>query len=307
MRFIRAKAVLAGVGLALSLTACGDAGDDDDSGTDVEVEENAADDFDDGTRMKELADAGKVMIGVKYDQPGLGFKGATDDLPSGFDVEIAKLLVADLGIDPEDTSVVTYEETISDNREPFLLQGKVDLVLASYSITDERRAEVGQTGPYFLTGQQLLVPTDSDVESIDDLAGQEVCSVTGSTSIDRINEQGAKGIGFDSYSECVQKVLDGTVPAMSTDGSILAGYAAAERGPAEGCGRRVLRGADRGRVQPRAPRDVRLDQRRPGGLLRGRELGGGVREDPRPVRHRDAGAAGVGRVPRGLGPVPAIR
>ncbi len=230
MRFIRAKAVLAGVGLALSLTACGDAGDDDDSGTDVEVEENAADDFDDGTRMKELADAGKVVIGVKYDQPGLGFKGATDDLPSGFDVEIAKLLVADLGIDPEDASVVTYEETISDNREPFLLQGKVDLVLASYSITDERRAEVGQTGPYFLTGQQLLVPTDSDVESIADLAGQEVCSVTGSTSIDRINEQGAKGIGFDSYSECVQKVLDGTVPAMSTDGSILAGYAAQNEG-----------------------------------------------------------------------------
>jgi glutamate transport system substrate-binding protein len=230
MRFIRAKAVLAGVGLALSLGACGDAGDDDDSGSDVEVEENAADDFDDGTRMKELAEAGKVTVGVKYDQPGLGFKGATDDIPSGFDVEIAKLLVADLGIDPEDTSAVTYEETISDNREPFLQQGKVDLVLASYSITDERRAVVGQTGPYFLTGQQLLVPADSDVESIQDLAGQEVCSVTGSTSIDRINEQGAKGIGFDSYSECVQKVLDGTVSAMSTDGSILAGYAAQNEG-----------------------------------------------------------------------------
>ena len=158
MRFIRAKAVAAGFGLALSMAACGDAGDDDSGGADVEVEENAADDFDDGTRMKELADSGKVVIGVKYDQPGLGFKGATDDIPTGFDVEIAKLLVADLGIDPEDTSVVTYEETISDNREPFLEQGKVDLVLASYSITDERRAVVGQTGPYFLTGQQLLVP-----------------------------------------------------------------------------------------------------------------------------------------------------
>ena len=230
MRFIRAKAVAAGFGLALSMAACGDAGDDDSGSADVEVEENAADDFDDGTRMKELADSGKVVIGVKYDQPGLGFKGATDDIPAGFDVEIAKLLVADLGIDPEDTSVVTYEETISDNREPFLEQGKVDLVLASYSITDERRAVVGQTGPYFLTGQQLLVPTDSDVASIDDLAGQEVCSVTGSTSIDRINEAGAKGIGFDSYSECVQKVLDGTVPAMSTDGSILAGYAAQNEG-----------------------------------------------------------------------------
>ncbi len=230
MRFIRVKAVVAGLGLALSLAACGDAGDDDDGGAEVEVEENAADQFDDGTRMKELAEAGKITVGVRYDQPGLGFKGATDDIPAGFDVEIAKLLVADLGIDPEDTSAVTYEETISDNREPFLESGKVDLVLASYSITDERRAIVGQTGPYFLTGQQVLVLADSEVESIEDLVGQEVCSVTGSTSIDRINEVGAKGVGFDTYSECVEKVLDGTVPAMSTDGTILAGFAAQNEG-----------------------------------------------------------------------------
>ena len=230
MRSTKLTAAFAAILLAGSLTACGDAGDDDDGGTDVEVEENAADKFDDGTYMKELAEAGKVTIGVKYDQPGLGFKGAADDIPSGFDVEIAKLLVADLGIDPQDTSVVTYEETISDNREPFLVQGKVDLVLASYSITDDRRTVVGQTGPYFLTGQQILVPADSDVASIDDLAGEEVCSVTGSTSIDRINEAGAKGVGFDSYSECVQKVLDGTVSAMSTDGSILAGFAAQNEG-----------------------------------------------------------------------------
>ncbi len=104
MRFIRTKAVLAGFGLALSLSACGDAGSDDE-GRDVEAEENAADQFDDGTRMKELAEAGEITVGVKYDQPGLGFKGATDDVPSGFDVEIAKLLVADLGIDPASDSV----------------------------------------------------------------------------------------------------------------------------------------------------------------------------------------------------------
>ena len=300
MRFIRAKAVVAGLGLALSMAACGDAGDDDDGGEDVEVAENAADEFDDGTRMKELAEAGTITVGVRYDQPGLGFKGATDEIPEGFDVEIAKLLVADLGIDPEDASVVTYEETISDNREPFLQQGKVDLVLASYSITDERRALVGQTGPYFLTGQQVLVLADSDVESIDDLAGQEVCSVTGSTSIDRINEAGAKGVGFDTYSECVEKVLDGSVPAMSTDGSILAGFAARERGAAQGRRRGVLRGADRGRLQPGPPRDVRVDQRGPGGVLRGRLVGGGVREHPRRFGRRDSRASGTRRVPRGL-------
>ena len=226
MKFTRTKAVIAVTGLALSLAACGDAGDDTE-GADVEVEENAADEFDDGTRMKELADSGDVIIGVKFDQPGIGFKGATDDMPVGFDPELGKVLAASLGIAPED---ITWTETISDNREPFLESGEVDLVLASYSITDDRRKVVGQTGPYFVTGQQVLVTADSDVESIDDLAGKEVCSVTGSTSIDRINESGAKGVGFDSYSECVAKVLDGTVEAMSTDGSILAGFAAQNEG-----------------------------------------------------------------------------
>ena len=226
MRFIRTKATFAAMGLSLTLAACGNAGDSESEGRDVQAEENAADKFDDGTKMKELAEAGKVTVGVKYDQPGLGFKGATDELPSGFDVEIAKLLVADLGIDPSDTEAVNYKETISDNREPFLQAGEVDLVLASYSITDERRQVVGQTGPYMVTGQQLLVKKDSDIKSVADIKGQEVCSVTGSTSLDNVEAEGAKPRGFDTYSECRDQVLDGTVDAMTTDGSILLGYAA---------------------------------------------------------------------------------
>lgn len=224
MRLRRTKAALVACGLALSLAACGEAGEEE-GGQTLEGEDVDCADFE--GRVAELCEAGSIRIGVKYDQPGLGFKSATDDVPTGFDVEMAKLLAADMGIATED---IQWVETISDNREPFLQQGKVDLVLATYSITDERRQVVGQAGPYMITGQQLLVPADSDVESIEDLRGQEVCSVTGSTSIERINEKGAKGVGFDSYSECVQKVLDGTVEAMSTDGSILAGFAAQNEG-----------------------------------------------------------------------------
>ena len=227
MRFTRTKAIIATAGLALTLAACGDAGDDTE-GADVEVAENAADNFDDGTRMKELADAGSVKIGVKFDQPGLGFKDAASDIPTGFDVEMAKVLAASLGIDPN--TDVEWVETISDNREPFLEDGTVDLVLASYSITDERRAVVGQAGPYLVTGQQLLVAADSDIADVADVKGEEVCSVTGSTSLDNIEAEGAKPVGFDTYSECVEKVLDGTVSAMSTDGTILAGYAAQNEG-----------------------------------------------------------------------------
>ncbi len=219
----RTMSVLTGATMVLALAACGNAGSDAGGGADVEVAENAADEFEDGTRMKELAESGEIVIGVKYDQPGIGFKGAADDVPVGFDPEIGKILAGTLGI-AEDA--ITWKETISDNREPFLESGEVDLVVASYSITDERRQVVGQAGPYYVTGQQLMVRSDSDIESLEDVKGQEVCSVTGSTSLENIEAEGAKPRGFDTYSECVDQVRSGSVDAMTTDGAILLGYAA---------------------------------------------------------------------------------
>ncbi len=223
IRFIKTRTAVVTLGLALALAACGDAGSDDTEGVEAEVVEDAASTFDDGTRMKELAESGEITIGVKFDQPGIGFKGATDDMPAGIDPEMGKILAGSLGINAED---ITWKETISDNREPFIEAGEVDLVLASYSITDERRAVVGQAGPYYITGQQLLVPTDSDIATLEDVKGTEICSVTGSTSLENIEAEGAKPRGFDTYSECVDQVLNGTVDAMTTDGAILLGYAA---------------------------------------------------------------------------------
>ena len=279
--------------LALSLAACGDAGDDDDEGADVDVAENAADDFDDGTRMKELADSGEVIIGVKYDQPGIGFKGATDDMPVGFDPELGKVLAASLGIAPED---ITWKETISDNREPFITSGEVDLVLASYSITDERRQEVGQAGPYYITGQQLLVRSDSDIDSLDDVKGTEVCSVTGSTSLENIEAEGATPRGFDTYSECVDQVLSGSVDAMTTDGAILLGYAAEHPDELKVVVEPFSRGEVRRGLLARPPRDVRVDRRHDRGRPGGRCLGGGLHGHARRLGRRDARAAGDGRV-----------
>jgi glutamate transport system substrate-binding protein len=227
MRLIRTKAAFAGIGLALSMAACGDAGSGE--GSDVEAEEVESGKFEEGSRMAELAEAGEVTVGVKFDQPGLGFKDAASDIPTGFDVEIAKLLVADLGIDPESDSV-TWEETISDNREPYLQEGRVDLVLATYSITPERRAIVGQTGPYLITGQQILVKEDSDVQGKEDLQGEEVCSAEGSTSIENVEKEGMVPASAPDYSQCVEDVLNGSVEAMSTDGAILLGYAAQNPG-----------------------------------------------------------------------------
>lgn len=222
MTFSKAKALAVILLLALSLAACGD--DDDGGGAEVEVAEQP--EFEAGTTMAKLSEAGKVTIGVKYDQPGIGFLEPGADEPSGIDIEIAKIIAAELGIATED---ITWKETVSDNREPFLQNGTVDMVLASYSITDERRNVVGQAGPYYVTGQQLLVRTE-DAEKItgpNALEGVKVCSVTGSTSIETVTkEYDARPVPFDTYSDCVTQLRNGSVDAVTTDGAILLGYAA---------------------------------------------------------------------------------
>ncbi len=220
----RTRLAVIGAVAALILGACGNAGEDDGGG-EADVVNDAAAKFEDGTRMKELAEAGEVKIGVKYDQPGVGFKAAGSDTPTGIDPEVGKIIAGQLGIK---ASGIKWVETISDNREPFLQNKTVDFVLASYSITDERREVVGQAGPYYVTGQSLLVAKDDNsIKGPDDLKGKKVCSVTGSTSIATVEEKyGAKPAGFDTYSECVDQLKNGSVDAVTTDGAILLGYAA---------------------------------------------------------------------------------
>jgi glutamate transport system substrate-binding protein len=207
-----------GAVLALGLAACGGG---DDVATDVETDAK----FEAGTTMAKLNEAGKVKIGVKFDQPGIGAKKPGADSPEGFDIEMAKIVAAKLGIEPGN---IEWIETVSDNREPFLQNGTVDMVFASYSITDERRQVVGQAGPYYVTGQQLLTRKDDDsIQGPDDLEGKKVCSVEGSTSIKTVEEEyGAAPAPFATYSECVQQLLSKSVDAVTTDGAILLGYAA---------------------------------------------------------------------------------
>ena len=194
---------------------------------------------------------------------------------------MGKILAASLGITAED---ITWKETISDNREPFLQNGEVDLVIASYSITDDRRKIVGQAGPYYVTGQQLLVKKGSDIKSVDDVKGKEVCSVTGSTSLDNIEAKGAKPRGFDTYSECRDQVAQRQRRLDDHRRRDPAGLR--RRGPRRPRGRRrpVLRGALRRRLLQGQPGDVPVDHRHDQEGRGRRHLGEGLRGDPRQVR-----------------------
>ena len=119
---------------------------------------------------------------------------------------------------------------MSDNREPFLQNGTVDIVLASYSITDERREVVGQAGPYYVTGQQLLVRSEDDGDDHRTRRSQGQEGLLGHRlDLDRDGRPRSttpRPVPFDTYSECVTQLQNGSVDAVTTDGAILLGYAA---------------------------------------------------------------------------------
>jgi glutamate transport system substrate-binding protein len=215
-------AILLIASLALVLAGCGS--DDDSSTPPPSVQETP--EFAAGTTMARLADAGTIRIGTKFDQPGLGNINLDSEEPEGFDVEIGKIIAGKLGIGEDD---IEWVETVSANREAFIANDRVDLVIATYTINDERKAQVDFAGPYYVAGQDLLVREDDDsINGPTDLAGKKVCAATGSTPIERIRTDypDAEAVEFDTYTECVDQLEAEQIDAVSTDDIILAGYAA---------------------------------------------------------------------------------
>jgi len=211
MRAQRLAALAAVAIVALgTVAACGEKKEDTGGSTATGVE---------GKAQKQK----KLVIGVKADQPGLGLQ--TGSKYEGFDIEIGKLIAKDLGV-PE--SGIEWKTTVSANREPFLQQGTVDLVIATYTINDDRKKLVNFAGPYFVAGQDLLVKSDSSIDGPTSIDGKKICSVTGSTPAKRIQTDHPKAQLqlFDAYSKCVEALAAGSVDAVTTDDIILAGYAA---------------------------------------------------------------------------------
>lgn len=228
MRMRRSTRALGAAFLALGLAACGGGGGGsaslgDGSGGDAKAKQNVS--FPEGSKMAELAQAGKINVGIKYDQPLFGEQ--TINGFEGFDVRIAKLIAAQLGIKPEN---VTFTETVSENREPFLQQQKVDMVVATYTINEERDQVVDFAGPYYVAGQQIMVEKGNPlgINGPKDLKGHKVCSARGSTPAQNIQEdypEAAKNmVLFDEYSKCRDALQNGQVDAVTTDNVILSGF-----------------------------------------------------------------------------------
>ncbi|CAL9603335.1 glutamate ABC transporter substrate-binding protein [Streptomyces griseomycini] len=195
--------------LALTATACGgdDGGDSNGSGS---------------------GGGDKITIGIKFDQPGLGQK--TPQGYEGFDVDVATYVAKKLGYDENQ---IEWKESKSADRETMLQRGDVDFIAATYSITPERQEKVDFAGPYLLAHQDVLIRADDDkIKSPEDLNNAKLCSVTGSTSAQNVKDKLAPKAQlqpYPTYSACLPGLQNGAVDALTTDDSILAGYAAQEQ------------------------------------------------------------------------------
>ncbi|MEU6331358.1 MULTISPECIES: glutamate ABC transporter substrate-binding protein [unclassified Streptomyces] len=175
--------------------------------------------------LKKAQKAKKIVIGVKADQPFLGFKDTAGKY-SGFDIEIAKMVAADLGFSEKQ---IEYKTIDSNVRETTISRGQVDYYVGTYTINDERKKQVGFAGPYYTAGADLLVRRDDkSITGPESLKGKKVCSIVGSTPLQEIKKPkyGADTSEQSKYSDCVKNLVDGQVQAVTTDDAILQGYAA---------------------------------------------------------------------------------
>ncbi len=200
----RIGAAVVATGLAVGLAACGGGGSSTGSGS--------------GS-----GSGGTIKIGIKFDQPGLGLKEG--DKYTGLDVDVATYVAKKLGYAADK---IQFVQSPSAQRETLISTGQVKLVVATYSITDARKEKVSFAGPYFIAGQDLLVRADDTaITGKDSLKGKKLCSVTGSTSAQKVKKDipDVNLQEFGTYSECVAALVSKGVDALTTDNTILAGYA----------------------------------------------------------------------------------
>jgi putative glutamine transport system substrate-binding protein len=181
----------------------------------------------DGTLLRKIQDRGKIVVGVKFDVPMFGLLNPSTNKVEGFDVDIAKEIAAYIFGDPE---AVEFKEAVSKNRIPFLQDGTVDIIISTMTINAEREQQIDFSIVYYLAGQSLLVPKNSAITGIPDLAGKKVGTAKGSTSEKNIRAMSPQADVqlFDGYAEAVAAMDAGRLEAVTTDDNILIGFQAKE-------------------------------------------------------------------------------
>lgn len=165
-----------------------------------------------------------LRVAISFDQPGLGLKEG--DEYSGLDVDVARYVAERLG-----ARRLEFIRAVPGQRETLLATGQADMVISAYSMTPERARKVSFAGPYLVTGQGLLVQRRSAVRSLDQLSAFTVCGAEGSSSVARLvdDHPGLHILTKPTVTECVDALRAGTVKAVTSDMTALAGYLGPEQ------------------------------------------------------------------------------
>ncbi|RHW40117.1 amino acid ABC transporter substrate-binding protein [Lysinibacillus yapensis] len=178
-----------------------------------------------GSTLETIKANDKIVWGVKNDTKLFGLKNPSNGEIEGFDVDMAKAITE---IILGDASKVEFKEVTSKTRIPMLNNGDIDAIIATMTITEERKQEVDFSDVYFEAGQALLVKKGSPIQSIEDItADTKVLAVKGSTSAINIREKApeAQVLEFENYAEAFTALKAGQGDTLTTDNAILFGMA----------------------------------------------------------------------------------
>lgn len=181
-----------------------------------------------GRTPEDIASSGVLKVGVKTDVPGFGLLDTASGEYSGIEIDLAYKIAEELGIED-----VEFVPVTAATRGQLLDSGDIDMVAATFTITDERKMSWNFTTPYYTDAVSLLVKNDSGIDGVADLADKVIGVATGSTSMVALTAAAAESgveLTDNNFSELatypeIKSALDaGRVDAFCVDGSILAGY-----------------------------------------------------------------------------------
>lgn len=174
----------------------------------------------------------RLRIGVKGDIPGISYRGPGGDVFTGFEIDIARMIAADLGFPSDKVDFLPIET--EDRARMVATDGngkpvKVDLVIASFSVTPKREKDpdIGFSMPYLSTEQSVITRSDysEEITSLGQLKGKKVCTLGTSTSEQAVKEATKAVVtGKNLLSDCVAGLRNHKFAAVTTDAALLAGF-----------------------------------------------------------------------------------
>ncbi|MDP1512848.1 transporter substrate-binding domain-containing protein [Paenibacillus ottowii] len=173
--------------------------------------------------LEAIKQRGKLVVGVKYDTKLFGLKDPASGKVEGFDIDIAKAVAKHIF---GDETKLELKEVTSKTRITLLQNGDIDAIIATMTISDERKKQVDFSDVYFNAGQSLLVKKGSPITGLESLTPDtKVLAVKGSTSAKNIREKAPKAtiLEFENYQDAFNALKAGKGQALTTDNSILLG------------------------------------------------------------------------------------